>query len=167
MSTAPIPVSIGENVIWRAEPHEAETVAQLLVEFRDTHGQQWPSDNAFLAAVERLIETRDTEYLLGSPDRDTPPAGVCQLRYRLSVWTATDDCWLEDLYVRETARRRGLGRALVHTACEHARTRGCRRIELDVNEENAAALHLYDGLGFSAESKLTRGRDLFLGRALH
>jgi ribosomal protein S18 acetylase RimI-like enzyme len=157
---------VSETIVWRAEPHEAEVVARLLVEFRDWAGRDWPSDNAFLAAVERLIDRQDTEYLLGSPDRDTPPSGVCQLRYRFSVWTAADDCWVEDLYVRDAARRLGLGRALTERACEHARSRGCRRIELDVNEDNPAALALYRELGFTPQSKRASGRDLFMGRSL-
>jgi GNAT superfamily N-acetyltransferase len=149
--------------VWRAEPHEAETVARLLVAFRDHMGSDRPSDNAILATVERLIEQPDVDYLLASPSEDTPPAGVCQLRFRLSVWTAAPDCWLEDLFVEEGARRSGCGAALVEAALARARERGCRRVELDTNEENAPALALYHRLGFSERSKGGPGRDLFLG----
>jgi ribosomal protein S18 acetylase RimI-like enzyme len=157
----------GGPVVWRAEAHEASTVARLLVEFRDWNGHDWPSDNSFLASVERLIERPDTEFLLGCANGDAPPSGVCQLRYRFSVWMAADDCWLEDLYVAEVARRRGVGRALVAAALERARERGARRIELDTHETNAGALALYESLGFSARSKGGgEGRSLFLGRRL-
>jgi ribosomal protein S18 acetylase RimI-like enzyme len=152
--------------VWLAAPEEAETVAGLLVEFRDFYGRDWPSDNAFLATVERLIEDpRATEFLLAAPHDDAPPSGVAQLRYRLSVWTATDDCWLEDLWVRADARRAGVGRALVEAACARAVQRGCRRIELDVSEANAPALSLYQSLGF-ATGKLPGARDLFMQRRL-
>src|SRR5205814_1468262 len=104
-------------------PDEAEAVARLLVEFRNWYGESWPSDNAFLATVERLMEDPQTEFLLGAPGPDAPPAGVCQLRYRLSAWTAADDCWLEDLYVRDGARGTGLGRALVDAAVARAAER--------------------------------------------
>ncbi len=154
-------------MIWRAEPHEAPTVARLLVEFRDWNGHDWPSANAFLASVERLIERPDTEFLLGAADGDAPPSAVCQLRYRFSVWVAAEDCWLEDLYVAEGSRRRGLGRALVSAAIERAGGRGARRIELDTNETNSGALALYESLGFSARSKSGgEGRNLFMGRRL-
>ena len=135
--------------VWLAEPHEAETVAALLVEFRDWYGRDWPSANAFLAGVERLIEQQDTEYLLGGD----PPAGVVQLRYRWGLWYAAEDCWLEDLFVSERARGAGLGSALVEATIERARARGCRRIELDVSQQNAAAWALYERHGFSAEFK--------------
>ena len=153
--------------VWLAGRAEAEIVARLVIEFRDHNGHDWPSDNAILASVERLVEDRATEFLLGSPDDDAPPAGVCQLRYRWSVWTAADDCWLEDLYVAEAARGRGLGAALVQAALDRASERGCRRVELDTSESNHAALRLYERMGFSPSSKSEPpARDLFLGRRL-
>ncbi|MGI8801951.1 MAG: GNAT family N-acetyltransferase [Solirubrobacteraceae bacterium] len=158
-------MSGGDPIVWRAEPHEAPTVARLLVEFRDHNGDDWPSANAFLASVERLIERPDAEFLLAAADGDAPPSAVCQLRYRFSIWVAAEDCWLEDLYVAETSRRRGLGRALVGAAVERARERGARRIELDTHETNAPAVALYESFGFSDASKGT-GRSLFMGRRL-
>jgi ribosomal protein S18 acetylase RimI-like enzyme len=151
---------------WVVGNDEAEAVAALLVAFRDQMGSDWPSENAFLASVERLLEDRDTEFLLATPDDDSPPAGVLQLRFRLSVWRAAPDAWLEDVFVQEHARRAGVGDALVELAIERAIERGAKRIELDVNEENAAALALYERYGFSSRSKHGPGRDLFLGRPL-
>lgn len=149
---------------WLADPSEAETVARLLVEFRDHYGRDWPSENSILASVERLVESRDTEFLLGCPHEDAPPGAVCQLRFRHSVWMAAPDCWMEDLYVTPPARRRGLAATVVDLALDRARERGCRRVELDVTEDNRAALDLYRRAGFTEFSK-TRPpvRDLFLG----
>jgi ribosomal protein S18 acetylase RimI-like enzyme len=151
---------------WLARPEEAEVVARLLVAFRDHLGSDWPSENAFLASVERLLENRDTEFLLAAPDDDSPPAGVLQLRFRFSVWKAADDAWIEDVFVREEARRAGVGDALVALAIERASGRGAKRVELDTNEHNAAALALYERHGFSTRSKGASGRDLLLGRPL-
>jgi ribosomal protein S18 acetylase RimI-like enzyme len=138
--------------VWRAEPHEAEAVAGLLVAFRNHLGFDWPSDRAFLASVERLIEDTATEYLLGAPQAGAPAAGVVQLRYRWSVWRAAEDCELEDLFVSAQARRGGLGRALLAAAIERARERGVRRIALDTAERNEAAVALYRSFGFSDEA---------------
>lgn len=151
---------------WVAQPEEAEVVAGLLVEFRDHNGHDWPSANAFVASVERLFEDRNTEFLLAAPDEDSPPAGVLQLRFRFSVWKAAPDAWLEDLFVRADARRAGVGEALLTLAIEVSRSRGAKRIELDTNERNAAALALYERHGFSPKSKGGAGRDLYLGRPL-
>jgi len=151
---------------WVAQPEEAEIVAGLLVEFRDHMDHDWPSANAFLASVERLFEDADAEFLLATPDDDSPPAGVLQLRFRFSVWTAAPDAWIEDVFVRGDARRRGLGDALVALAMDEARARGAKRIELDTNEDNASALALYERHGMSASHKGGTGRDLYLGRRI-
>jgi len=151
---------------WVADPLEAEAVADLLVAFRDHMGGDWPSANAFLASVERLMEDIDTDFLLGAPEAGSPPAGVLQLRFRFSVWKAAPDAWIEDVYVAPSARRVGVAGALVTRAIERAAERGARRVELDCNEDNAGALALYERHGFSSRSKGAAGRDLFLGRPI-
>ena len=151
---------------WVAQSDEAEAIAGLLVEFRDHNGSDWPSDNAFLASVERLLEDRDTTFLLASPDEDSPPMGVAQVRFRYGIWWAAEDCLLEDLFVREDARSQGVGRALVEGVLDLARERGCRRVELDVNEENAPALKVYESLGFTAQDDRYGGRNLLMRKRL-
>ncbi len=148
--------------VWVADVDEAETVARLLIGFRDHLGKDWPSDNAFLAGVDKLTEDRNTEFVIGAPDADAPPAGIVALRYRHSIWTASDDCLLEDVFVEEHARGTGLGRALVEFSLDRARDRGCRRAELDVNESNEPALKLYESLGFGKKATPWEGRDLFI-----
>ena len=147
---------------WLAAPEEAEAVARLVVGFRDHMGKDWPSENAMLAGVERLMEDRDTVYLLAAPDDDSPPGGYAQLRFRHSLWTAAPDCWIEDVFVDPEARRRGVADALVALALDVARERDVRRVELDTSEENEAALALYARHGFVGDSK-GGARDLFLG----
>lgn len=151
---------------WVATPAEAETVARLMIAFRDHLGYDWPSENAFLAGVERLIEDRDTEYVLGAPDDDAPPAGVVQLRFRWGLWRAGGDCLVEDVFVAEEARGRGTARALLEKATERALERGCRRMELDVSEANEAGLALYRSFGFRERTGPDAPRDLYMRRHL-
>jgi GNAT superfamily N-acetyltransferase len=132
-----------------------------MIAFRDHMGMDWPSDNAFLAGVERLMDDPNTEFLLAAVDGE-PAAGVIQLRYRWGIWRAGGDVLIEDVFVDERARGAGLGRALVAAALERARERGCRRAELDVNEANAAALALYGSFGFSATENPYGARDLYM-----
>jgi ribosomal protein S18 acetylase RimI-like enzyme len=155
--------------VWVAQEHEAAQVARLLVAFRDWFESPEPSAESMAASVEQLITDPATEYLLGSVADRSQPVGVCQLRFRHSVWTGTPDCWLEDLYVEQTARGVGLGGALVKLAFERATLRGAERIELDTNESNTGAIALYESLGFSSMSKVhgpLTGRDIFMGQRL-
>jgi ribosomal protein S18 acetylase RimI-like enzyme len=142
-----------------------DAVSVLIAAFRSWWGKDEPTLEQIRATTALLIDDPNTEFLLAAPGDGTPAAGVCQLRYRLSVWTGADDCWLEDLYVDESARGTGLGRALVKAAFERARVRGCRRIELDVNETNTDAIAFYESLGFTTEPK-PPGRTLFVARKL-
>jgi GNAT superfamily N-acetyltransferase len=151
-----------EPHVWRAELHEAEVVGQLLVDFRNHLGVQWPSDNAFLAGVDRLIEDPNTAFLLAAPDAGSAPVGVAQVRFRFGIWWAAEDVLLEDLFVREEARGTGVGRALVDKVVELARARGARRIELDANDQNAPAQALYKSFGFDAQDDRYGGRNLLM-----
>ena len=149
--------------VWRAEAAEAADVARLIAEFGAWWGKNVVPEDEVRASVDRIMSGDDGEFLLGALDGE--PVGVCQLRFRWSVWKSAEDCWLEDLFVREEARRSGLGRALVEAALVRARERGCKRIELDVNEDNGAARALYEACGFLTEPK-PPGRTLFIGRPL-
>ena len=60
------------------------------------------------------------------------------------------------------ARHAASARRSSKRAFERARARGCRRIELDVNETNTGAIAALQSLGFSLEPK-PPGRTLFLG----
>jgi ribosomal protein S18 acetylase RimI-like enzyme len=150
-------------VVRRAESGDLDAVTRLIAEFRDWWGKSEPSGEVIGEVTAQLLDRDHTEFLLAFEDRE--PVGVCQLRYRLSVWTGVEDCWLEDLFVTDAARGGGHGRELVEAAFESARARGCRRIELDVNEENTAALRFYESLGFTTEPK-PPGRTLFISRPL-
>ncbi|MBN1530948.1 MAG: GNAT family N-acetyltransferase [Thermoleophilaceae bacterium] len=130
-----------------ADTTDAEAVAALLVEFRDWIGRAEPGREGTLASVRRLLDDPSAEFLLAGD----PVEAVCQLRYRHSVWTGTDDCEIEDLFVREGARGGGLGRLLVTAALERARARGCGRILLDTGSSNAPALALYRSFGFDGD----------------
>ena len=141
-----------------ATQEDAADVARLLSGFRDWQGRTEPGDAVIAATVRRLLDDSNAEFLLAGD----PVTGVCQLRYRLSVWTGTDDCCLEDLFVEADGRGSGLGRELVDAALQRARERGCTRIDLDANEANAPALALYRSVGFDSWSAAAGGNDLFM-----
>jgi ribosomal protein S18 acetylase RimI-like enzyme len=145
-----------------ATSDDAADVARLMIGFRDWWGRADPPDEAFHEGVARVLADPNSDFLIAGD----PPTAVCQLRYRYSIWTEGGDCWLEDIFIEEQARGRGMGRELMDAAFRQARERGCRRMELDVNEANAAALALYESLGFSSWSDPPGGRNLLMRRRL-
>jgi ribosomal protein S18 acetylase RimI-like enzyme len=139
-----------------ATENDAADVARLMSAFRDWQGRDAPDDALIESTIRSLLADPNTDFLIAGD----PAAGVCQLRYRLSVWTGTEDCCLEDLFVHSGTRGSGLGRALVEAALERARERGCARMHLDTGEANAPAVALYRSVGF--ESGSDASRNLFM-----
>ncbi len=53
-------------------------------------------------------------------------------------------CYLQDLFTLESARGKGVGRALIEEVYERARAAGCDRVYWHTHQTNAAARLLYD-----------------------
>jgi len=60
---------------------------------------------------------------------------------------------LYDLYVAPDARRRGIGRALIHAATERGRRDGKLRMTLSTAKTNATAQSLYESLGWERDEE--------------
>ena len=59
--------------------------------------------------------------------------------------------WICGVYVTPAFRARGLARALIAAAVDHARTwPGLARVQLSVNADSRAARHVYESAGFRA-----------------
>jgi ribosomal protein S18 acetylase RimI-like enzyme len=63
------------------------------------------------------------------------------------------DAFVDELYVREGQRRRGVGRALVETAIAACPSMGIEAVHLLVAPGNAAARRLYEQRGFAEEDR--------------
>lgn len=72
--------------------------------------------------------------------------GIVHYLYHRTTWTMGNYCYLQDLFVAETARGLGLGRALIEAVCEKARAEGASRVYWLTQEDNATARALYDKL---------------------
>ena len=62
-----------------------------------------------------------------------------------------DEAELHTIGVDRARRRRGVGRALLERAVEAVRARGAACLFLEVARDNAAAIALYEALGFAVE----------------
>jgi GNAT superfamily N-acetyltransferase len=79
-------------------------------------------------------------------EEDGQPAGFAVFFSCYSTWTGAG-LFLEDLFVRETFRGHGVGKALVCGVAEIARKEGYHMIRLDVLEWNESAIKFYKSLG--------------------
>lgn len=67
--------------------------------------------------------------------------------FNFSTWLGQPGLYLEDLFVRPTARGRGYGRKLLERLAEIAQARGCGRMEWAVLDWNEPAIQFYRKLG--------------------
>jgi ribosomal protein S18 acetylase RimI-like enzyme len=103
----------------------------------------------YLAA--RIRERESVVFLARDPGGSA--LGFTQL-YPTFCSVATAGIWvLYDLFVAESARRRGVARALMDHAREHARSSGAARIDLSTAIDNAPAQALYEDLGYQRDSE--------------
>ena len=68
--------------------------------------------------------------------------------------------WLYAVAVDPSARRRGVGEALVREACARLRDLGCSKVNLQIRADNNAVAAFYEALGFAAEDRISMGREL-------
>lgn len=123
-------VPLLKNLIYELAEYERETASVQITEHdlaRDGFGPE-PKFRAVIA------------------DLDRRPAGYALFFGFYSTWTGSG-IFLEDLFVRESFRGRGVGKMLLRQVARIARQEGCRSIRLDVLDWNESAIRFYKSLG--------------------
>lgn len=132
--------------ITRTTLADLDALAPLFDGYRVFYGK--PSDmakaNAFLHA--RLANDESVIFL--ARDADGSALGFTQLYPCFSSVSARQLWILNDLFVSQTARRRGVAKALLQRAREHGRETGVVRLTLQTARDNAQAQALYESLGW-------------------
>ena len=70
--------------------------------------------------------------------------GLAHFLFHRSTISMESTCYLQDLFTRETARGKGIGRALIEEVYRYAIGAGCHRVYWRTHETNATAMMLYD-----------------------
>lgn len=70
--------------------------------------------------------------------------GICHFHYQLTTWSKTWHCYLEDLYVSEEARGKGVASALIAEVKKLAIEQECSELFWITKESNTVARKLYD-----------------------
>jgi GNAT superfamily N-acetyltransferase len=94
-------------------------------------------------AWQRFHDPDEPMFLFGAYVEDQL-TGIVQFLYHRSSWTPGNYCYLQDLFVAESGRGHGVGRALIEAVYEKARADGCSRVHWLTQTGNAQARILYD-----------------------
>jgi GNAT superfamily N-acetyltransferase len=134
------------TVIRPARPgDEAEIVTMIreLAEFEHAADQCTVTESQIAAAL-------FAEHPVGFchlADVDGEAAAVALWFRNFSTWDGVAGIYLEDLFVRDKFRRRGLARALLATLARECVDNGYSRLTWAVLDWNVNAIALYDGVG--------------------
>lgn len=122
------------------------------------------------AAFERLPNAATEESVrteLSSPDRvmnaviallDGKPVGFATFFQTYSTFAARRGLYLEDIYVREDARNRGIATEILRFIAKHAIDRHFARVEFTVLLWNNIAIEFFETLGATPNSAWTTYR---------
>ena len=77
-------------------------------------------------------------------DRDGQLLGLTHYLFHRSTISSEPVCYLQDLFTREAARGKGVGRALIHGVIDRAKRAGAPRVYWHTHETNHTAMQLYD-----------------------
>lgn len=94
----------------------------------------------------RFLAPSEDGLLLGARREDRLVGYAC-LYWHFSSLEACECVLMNDLYVDESARGQGVGRALIEATAEVARERGVPFVEWSTAPDNKTAQRLYDSTG--------------------
>ena len=140
-------------VVARALAADAQTLLPLFEAYRAFYKKPADREGALRFLQARLAREEAVVFLARSPSA----ALGFTLLYPLFSSTRLGSLWLlNDLYVREEARRTGIGGALLAEARSFAKSTGAIGVTLSTALENMTAQKLYEESGYSRDTKFRR-----------
>jgi GNAT superfamily N-acetyltransferase len=144
-------------IVRRVGGVDLRAATELLVQQQRAYGRDVDEDR-LRPAVQAALEDSDRVLVLGAFHEGLPGfahgkmVGVLLMTVLISLENCGEVGWIEELYVREDYRKKGLGERLLSMALDWTHGRGLRAIDLEVPGEKGhdpvAAEHLYFKKGF-------------------
>jgi len=144
--------------IRKAEPRDAEQIAAILKELGWFHSANRVPMEELSARVEKTLEeTRDDKQSLTLVAEDEPgqvAAFICAHR-TAAIFLSGPELYISALYVRQDARGKGIGGALLEAMREYAGQTGCARLmALNSSERDSSERRFFEKHGFVKRSTI-------------
>jgi GNAT superfamily N-acetyltransferase len=143
LRSPPMPTEIA---IAPVAPGDYEELLPLIAAYQRFYGVEEIDEDRNLAFFRRFLDPSEDGMLLGAR-AGGPLLGYACLYWHFSSLQAAETVLLNDLYVEENARGRGIGRALIEATADVARRRGALHVEWATEPDNLTAQRLYDSTG--------------------
>jgi ribosomal protein S18 acetylase RimI-like enzyme len=146
--------------------HHVEGLLEVLDSYAaDPVGGGVPLSDEVRRRLPAMLRDWQTALVLLAFDGDRP-VGAAVCFFGMSTFRARPLLNIHDLAVLPQHRGRGVGRALLTAAEEHARERGCCKLTLEVQDDNTRARALYRRFGFEDFVVGTSAPTRFLAKGL-
>ena len=134
--------------IREAQSQDLDELARLFDGYRQFYECEPDLAGAAAWMIANFNEQRSTVFVAGDGNA---LAGFTQLYPALCSVDMQPLYVLYDLFVDPSSRRAGIGRALMNTAADWARTQGACRIDLETAHTNVIGQSLYQSLGYEQD----------------
>ncbi|WHY55570.1 GNAT family N-acetyltransferase [Peribacillus simplex] len=135
--------------IQKATLHELESLTELFDLYRVFYEQSSDLCRAREFLRERLTNGESVVFMAYDEGN---PIGFVQLYPSFSSVSMMRSWVLNDLFVKESARKKGFGEELLNAAITFARETGAKGVSLETGKDNVNAQKLYEKFGFVRES---------------
>ncbi|MFD6026965.1 GNAT family N-acetyltransferase [Streptomyces griseoluteus] len=143
-------------MIRTAHPDEVPVIHTMIRELAEYEKEPDEARATETQLREALFGERPAAYAhLAVDDATGEPAGFALWFLNFSTWRGVHGIYLEDLYVRPTARGGGHGRALLTELARICAERGYERLEWSVLNWNRPAIGFYEKLGARPQDEWT------------
>lgn len=130
-----------------ADPSDADTLVEMMRDF-NAH-ERIAFEEAAVRAVLAQLFANDTYGLACLLLLDDEVAGYVVLTFGFSIEFRGRDAFIDELFVKDEFRGRGVGAAATHFAEGLCRERGIRALHLEVDRGNTRAQSVYSRAGFA------------------
>ncbi len=131
--------------IRKATRSDSKSFLKLVSTFAEFEDKEPPDKSARVRIIEDIFEKKLAHLLVATSGRKL--IGYALYFYTYSSFIARPTLYLEDLFVLEDTRRKGLGKALFTKCVEEAIHHGCYKMEWAVLPWNRNAIDFYEKLG--------------------
>jgi ribosomal protein S18 acetylase RimI-like enzyme len=140
--------SIKYQIVY-ATPEHIDQLAPMFDTYRVFYDQESDLDASRSFLLDRMVNGESSVFLALDPQGRG--AGFTQLFPTFSSISVQRVWVLNDLYVMPFARRQGVAEALLERALQHAEDTGAKELQLATAVDNAAAIALYEKMGFARD----------------
>ncbi|MFC5472281.1 GNAT family N-acetyltransferase [Cohnella suwonensis] len=142
---------MNEITIYQATMGDLDELSVVFDAYRQFYGQPADPDGARKFLRDRLIH-RQSIVFTAREEGSGKIVGFTQLYPTFSSISMKETLVLNDLFVKESYRGRGVSHLLMQAAEDYARTTGAKGLALETANDNMKARRLYEKRGFQLET---------------